>query len=267
MNTELPLITIITVSYNAAQQISSTIKSLLKQADNRFECIFVDGKSTDNTNKIITNYKQEFEQKNIRITHLIEKDKGIYDAMNKGIKLASSKWIFFLNAGDSFYDSTTIKMINEILDEEDSDIVYGNICEVDNNCEAINVPRSLENMRFELPFCHQAVFTKSELLKNKNFSIKYKIASDYEFFLDAYLNGKKFEYMDVTVARFMRDGVSSKQLHKTYKEYWDIRFEYGVVKSNIFQKIVCLVDNFKITLKIVLPMFVVKRLKKMKLKI
>lgn len=99
------LITVVTVCFNAGQTIAKTMQSVLNQTYRPLEYILVDGKSTDNTLNIIYELEPLFQEKGIAVRIVSEKDKGIFDAMNKGVKLANGRWVNFMNAGDVFYVS------------------------------------------------------------------------------------------------------------------------------------------------------------------
>ena len=99
------LITVVTVCFNAGQTIAKTMQSVLNQTYRPLEYILVDGKSTDNTLNIIYELEPLFHEKGIAVRIVSEKDKGIFDAMNKGVKLANGRWVNFMNAGDVFYNA------------------------------------------------------------------------------------------------------------------------------------------------------------------
>jgi len=113
-------ITIITICKNSEKTIEKTINSIINQNYNNLEYIIIDGNSEDKTNNIIEKYKKCFP-----IIHISENDKGIYNAMNKGVNISSGDWINFMNSGDTFYDKNTLKLIEKYLDNS-YDIIYGN---------------------------------------------------------------------------------------------------------------------------------------------
>ena len=98
-------ISIVTVCYNAERSIKSTIESVLKQTYTDYEYILIDGKSTDNTYKIVCSYDKKFKNRGVQYRHISEQDQGIFDAMNKGIQMARGRYINFMNADDKFHDS------------------------------------------------------------------------------------------------------------------------------------------------------------------
>lgn len=120
MNTP-PLITIITVAYNAVKDIENTILSVLNQTYPNIEYIIIDGGSTDGTLDIIKKYED-------KISYWVsEADKGIYDAMNKGALKATGEWLNFMNAGDTFYDQQVLEKVFKDNDWSDADVIYGDI--------------------------------------------------------------------------------------------------------------------------------------------
>jgi glycosyltransferase involved in cell wall biosynthesis len=115
-----PLITVITVTFNAGEKLERTIQSVINQTLKDVEFIVIDGGSTDKTTDIIRKYEN-------KITYWIsEEDQGIFDAMNKGINISSGQWINFMNAGDCFIENETLARISPYLDRTCADIVYGN---------------------------------------------------------------------------------------------------------------------------------------------
>ena len=120
-----PLISIVTVSFNSEKTIRQTIESVLNQTYTNIEYNIVDGASTDKTVEIATQYKDDFEAKGIKYIITSEKDKGIYDAMNKGMDRATGSWIIFMNAGDTFCDNEVIKNIFGYNDLSDYSVIYG----------------------------------------------------------------------------------------------------------------------------------------------
>lgn len=204
-------VSIITVCYNSAKTIERTIKSVAKQGYEEIEYIIIDGGSTDGTLDIIDRYKD-------KISVLVsEQDGGIYDAMNKGIARATGDIIGFMNS-DDWYADGAIVAITEAFKKTDADIVYGKTIISENGIFRDRKNDSLDDICFHMVFCHQAVFVKSNLLRNHPFDISYQIVADYEFFLTMYLQGKRFHQIDVIIAYFQAGGVSSN-LFKAYMEF------------------------------------------------
>lgn len=125
-------ISIITACYNAEKTLNSTIESVLKQRYNNVEYIIVDGQSKDNTIKIIESYQDKFKEKGFEYKWISEKDKGIYDAMNKGINLSTGDIVGILNADDKYsYDEVLKDVVNALNDNYDC--CYGNILYIKNS--------------------------------------------------------------------------------------------------------------------------------------
>ncbi|MCI8825819.1 MAG: glycosyltransferase [Lachnospiraceae bacterium] len=224
----MPLFSIITVCYNEGLNIERTIKSVEQQKYHNFEYIIIDGKSVDQTISIIESHKKLLEKK-LNFILLSEQDEGIYNAMNKGITLASGKWLLFLNAGDYFYDEYVLEKVSK-YDCENIDIIYGDYISQIYNLYMYRKCLSLNEMKVHMPFCHQSVFILNSIIKNKKYNEIYRIASDYDFFLSCYCEKKNFKYIELPVSVFVLDGTSSDSV-KLYKETLDIRFKQGVLSK------------------------------------
>lgn len=197
-----PLITVITVCYNVVSSIEETILSVINQTYPNIEYIIIDGGSTDGTIDIIKKYKN-------RISIWIsEPDKGIYYAMNKGIKLATGEWINFMNCGDSFYSNTTIEDVFNMANST-SDIIYGNTNLLLDIGKFVK-KGTIATLQDYMPFVHQSSFSRTSLMKEYRFDTKYKICADRNFFFTAYKNKFKFEYIDKTISNYEAEaGISS----------------------------------------------------------
>lgn len=212
------LITIITVCFNAEKSIKRTIKSVLHQTYDQIEYIIVDGKSNDNTLKIVNSFDT-----NIKI--ISEKDNGIYDAMNKGITEAEGDYITFLNADDYYIDDDFIKKITlEIkktggVDIYCTDIFYGN------DSKSIRISPSLEGMKINMSLNHPGSFVKKNILKRNKFNTKFKIASDYELFLRLLSNKSTLRIYPIAGC-FMEEGGASSKFLATTKEVFKIQSLY-----------------------------------------
>ena len=222
-----PVVSIVTVSFNAEQCIGITIESVLAQTYTDYEYVFIDGKSSDKTVDIIESYRAAFEKKGIRYYVLSEKDAGIYDAMNKGISKACGKWVQMLNAGDSFADENVLKDVFSACDAS-SDVLYGDTIIQDGEYYKIIKAGDLESMKRDMPMCHQSVFVKRSLLAEYGFDTSYRLAADYNQLLRAYLEGKCFQYVHKLIAVYDTSGESEKNFQKTIAEQNAIRKSYGI---------------------------------------
>lgn len=200
---EVKLISIITVVYNNVEVIENTIKNVLSYETDHFEYIIIDGGSTDGTVEVINKYLDKIS------IFISEPDKGIYDAMNKGVRMAKGEWINFMNAGDEFairsFDS-----LQEIMKDEKCGIIYGDvIIKKEDDSLFVDVARPLDQINYLLNFCHQSSFVRTKLLLETPFSLNYKISSDYDFFLKMFKKGYRFEYINESISTFALGGIST----------------------------------------------------------
>lgn len=199
-----PLITIVTVTRNAETLLQQTIESVQKQNYPNLEYIVIDGNSSDNSLDLIRH--------NSRISRWIsEPDRGIYDAMNKGIDMAAGDWILFLNAGDTFASSDALSAL--INASANADVVYGDVVRggKPDSEEGIlkHASQSLKGHR--LPFCHQSVIIRRRLLKVLNFDISHKYSADFKQYKELIKAGARFKYIPKPIARFDTSGLSSSR--------------------------------------------------------
>jgi glycosyltransferase involved in cell wall biosynthesis len=197
-----PLITVITVVFNGAEFLEETIRSVRSQSYKNIEYIVIDGGSTDGSLAIIQKYEKHINY------WVSEKDSGIYDAMNKGVSLATGQWINFMNSGDRFLSNYSVKTIlaNDNLNH---DILIGNTTVDYGGFHKINRVGDLRQLWKGMQFCHQSVIVKSLFLKNNPFSVDSPIAADFEFFL-LLLNNPNVnaKVVNVTIAMVSIGGVS-----------------------------------------------------------
>lgn len=214
-------ISIVTVCYNEEKNIERTLKSVLDQISNDFEYIICDGKSTDRSVEIAESYKDAFAEKGVNYIINSEKDKGIYDGMNKGIDIASGEYIYFLNAGDWFYSDDVIKkVVDHINNNASYDVYYGNVATVERNVVQIVVGK--EDLYNNMTMCHQAVFALTAHMKERKYNLDYKIMADYNFLLGLKVDGKKFLHIDETIAYFSVGGVSTVKPKKNLEDFFKI---------------------------------------------
>lgn len=225
---EHPLITVVTVVYNGEKTLEQTIQSVVNQTYDNVEYIIIDGASTDGTLDIVKKYEDKIDY------WQSEPDKGIYDAMNKGIGLATGEWINFMNSGDEFYDSNTISDI--FMNKKISaDVLYGSVVLNGN----IVKPRKISSIKYTLPFCHQSSFLKRCICPL--FKSEYRIIADYIMFLGLYERKSVFKNLDIPISRFDENGVSSNykkviaekiKYAKYNKRYFDIFvFKFLLIKN------------------------------------
>lgn len=220
------LLSIIIVTYNAEDSIKKTLQSLENQKNidwESIEILFIDGASTDKTFENIKNNLSFFENSKATIKIVSEPDKGIYDAMNKGICLSTSKWVYMFNAGDVFYSDNTLSDLWSVLSDSNACVLYGNYCRVNDHMEDYMKIRPLEQVKTDMIFCHQAIFVNGEYAKSHLFNLNYKLTADYDFLLNAFVNGEKFEYVDEFIVKYDLTGLSAVKMIDSYKEHYKVR--------------------------------------------
>lgn len=208
----MSLVSIITINYNNAKGLETTLVSVHNQKNKEYELIIIDGESTDDSLSVIDKYQS------IIAYSCSEKDNGVYDAMNKGIKKATGDFLIFMNSGDSFYDNNTLATFSDLkILHPKFDIIYGDVNAVDLAIhKKIMQPKKLNLFYFiDHTLNHQATFIKRELFKKYGlYSTEYKISSDYEFFLKAFLDDDtRFIHHDFTVCNFQLDGMSQNPIN------------------------------------------------------
>lgn len=196
-------LSIITVNLNNRDGLQKTIDSVVSQTFKDFEWIVIDGGSTDGSKELIEHYADHFAY------WVSEPDKGIYNAMNKGIKVAKGEYLQFLNSGDWLYDNTALERCYKHV--FDADIAYGDIvfCNGENT-EECHYPEQLSfRYLFNYSLGHPASFIKREILQEELYDEDLKIVSDWKFFLLQSLKNRKFEYLGEMVSCFDTHGIST----------------------------------------------------------
>ncbi len=188
-------VTIITVVYNGVNEIEKTILSIITQIYKDIEYIIIDGGSSDGTIDIIKKYQD-------RITYWVsEPDKGIYDAMNKGINYATGKYLIFMNSGDIFANSSVVMNISKFF-PHNYDVIYGSTNVNYRWGKYLVKPAKIKELNSRIPFCHQSAFVKVNLMKEKLFDLSYKFSADYNFFNLIYRENKIFYCYNGVVAEY-----------------------------------------------------------------
>lgn len=212
----MSLLSIITINYNDALGLEKTINSVVNQSWCEFEYIVIDGGSTDGSLNVIEKNKN-------KITYFVsEKDKGIYNAMNKGIVKANGKYILFLNSGDYLVNSEVLEnVVEELLN--DIDFISGNLEYFDSKGKLF-VRKHPEKLTFSYlvskTISHPSTFIKKIMFdKYGLYNEDLKIVSDWEFFFKCLgLNGASYKSTDVTLTHFDMTGISSSNGDKVNAE-------------------------------------------------
>ncbi|MEZ8968473.1 glycosyltransferase family 2 protein [Vibrio breoganii] len=213
-----PLITIITVVYNGKDFIEETILSVIEQRYGNVEYIVVDGGSTDGTLDIIKKYESDISN------WISEPDRGIYDAMNKGIKLAKGTFVNFLNAGDSFVDRNVLN--NIFLSEyKDSTLLYGDINAIKENGESIRVNAvdlvNDNSIKKGMKVCHQAIFYHKDILYPYDDTLVLKAEWKHLVEITRDQNFKPYKF-NFPIVNYLVGGVGAQQLKLNQKEYREV---------------------------------------------
>lgn len=199
-------LSIITINFNNASGLEETIQSISSQSLHNFEYIVIDGASTDGSVDIIQKYAD-------KITYWVsEPDKGIYNAMNKGIKQAKGKYLLFINSGDKLYNKEVLK--NVFTTNPESDLVYGNLHCIfpDGHTNTVSMPNHISIARMlNDTLCHPVTFIRSTLFQKYGlYREDLHIVSDWAFFLKLIAFGRVTQqYIPITIATFAMDGISS----------------------------------------------------------
>lgn len=216
-----PYFSIITVVYNDADNLEKTINSVKSQSCKDYEYIVIDGGSTDKTIEVIRNFESS-------ITHWqSQADKGIYDAMNKGIAAAKGKYLHFLNAGDIYHQNDVLERIYKGSNKIACDIVYGKTLYQSDSSHILKGTKvNFYNLYFSIPFCHQSVFFSKSIFKTTGaYDLKYKYAADYAWMCKYFNHSKSFDkvqFINIPVSIYLDGGISFVNMEKVLTERIDI---------------------------------------------
>ena len=229
-----PKFSIITVTYNAEKVLEDTIQSVIFQTYRNVEYIIVDGASKDHTLEIVNKYHN-------RINKVIsEPDKGLYDAMNKGIQLATGDYLCFLNAGDKFHDSETLqKIVHTLKGQERPDVIYGETAIVDEeghflHMRRLSAPAHLNWKSFKqgMLVCHQAFFANRELAINHLYDLQYRFSADFDWCIRIMKKAKCLHNTRLTLIDYLNEGMTTKNHKASLKERFCIMAKhYGLIST------------------------------------
>lgn len=235
MNKIAPKFSIITVTYNAADTIEDTIQSVITQQYHNVEYIIVDGKSTDATMDIVAKYAG-------RITKVVsEPDRGLYDAMNKGMAMATGDYLCFLNAGDCFHeDDTLYNIVHSMHGKEMPDIIYGETAVVDKNghflhMRRLSAPEELNWKSFKhgMLVCHQAFFARHTILEP--YDLKYRFSSDFDWCIKLMKKAGRIHNTHQVLIDYLNEGMTTRNRFASLKERFRIMAKhYGLLSTLAF---------------------------------
>lgn len=200
------MISIIIATFNSGKTLKQCLDSVITQDLQDWECILIDGASSDDTLKIIDQY----EKKDSRFSHISEPDHGIYDALNKGIKFAKGEWVYVLGSDDWLTKNGLYDLV--IGAERESGVVYGNIIVAYANGEnRVIKPKEIKKIRYFFPISHQGVIVKLEHIRSiGGFDLRYYVKADFNMMQLLYLKGIVFQYIDTCINYSGMTGLSNK---------------------------------------------------------
>ena len=229
-----PKFSIITVTFNAGKVLEKTIQSVINQSYKHVEYIIVDGASKDNTLEIAERYRN-------RINTLVsEPDKGLYDAMNKGIRLATGDYLCFLNAGDTFHNNETLQhMVNTLKNETLPDVIYGQTAIVDANGHFLHMrrksaPEKLTWKSFQngMLVCHQAFFARRTLALAHPYDLQYRFSADFDWCIRLMKKAKCLHNTRLTIIDYLNEGMTTRNHRASLKERFRIMVKhYGLFST------------------------------------
>lgn len=195
-------ISIITVCWNAKEDLRRTLESVEQQIYPDLEYIVMDGGSTDGTVELLDAYALRFASAEISFRYISEPDKGTYDAMNKGALLAQGEWINYMNAGDAFYSPSCLMEFFTKGVEEDAGVIYGDTFQMFDFGSGIATEADYLKDNTVMPFCHQSCFVRRELMTEFKFDLSYRIIADHDLFYRLRKSAVRFQYIPVVIARY-----------------------------------------------------------------
>ena len=228
-----PKFSIITVTYNASLLMGATLESVLSQTYTNYEYILVDGGSTDDTVAVA-------KASGIEFAHIVsERDNGIYDAMNKGMALATGDYLCFLNAGDAFFAPDTLQTIVDAIADETElpDVLYGETAEVDAQrnfvrMRRLQAPKELtwHSFRNGMLVCHQSFYARREIAPM--YDLRYRLSSDVDWCIKVMKRSKKMVNVNAVVVNYLQNGLSLQHHRKSLVERFRVMSRhYGLLPT------------------------------------
>ena len=189
-------LSIITINFNNLEGLKRTYESVVTQTCQDFEWIVIDGGSIDGSREFIDAHQEKF------AFWCSEPDKGVYNAMNKGISKAKGEYLNFMNSGDCFYDDSTI--MNVLSQPMTADLIYGDWVRVFHDHEVFKKApeKDFHLTVFFENVCHQAMFIKTDVLRSKGYDEEMRVYADWKRWMEMSLDGQSFQYIPFTICSF-----------------------------------------------------------------
>lgn len=227
-------LSIVTINYNNIDGLQKTIKSVLEQSYADYEWIIIDGGSSDGSKELL----EDLNQKTSNINYWCsEPDKGVYNAMNKGIEHCSGHYISFLNSGDTYHSKLTLEKV--FTNKPTDDIIYGDWVNIYPDHEVrchYHPPVTLKSL-YENNICHQAMFIRTQILKDEGYDETYKMLADHHRWIKAAMQGASFCYIDTIVCDYDMLGMTSSSSAILTEEGQRIRKLFPPTLISLFEQI------------------------------
>lgn len=220
-----PRFSIITITYNAESVLEPTIRSVIEQDYPDIEYLIIDGGSKDKTMEIVSRYRD-------RIAGVVsEPDRGLYDAMNKGLRAATGDYVWFMNAGDTLHSPFTVRKLAEIVNRENPDILYGETALVDAERRFIGMrrlkaPRNLnwKHFRMGMLVCHQSFIVRRSVAPL--YDEGYRFSADFDWCIRCMKSSEKICDTELILADYLSEGLTTANRKASLKERYRIMKKY-----------------------------------------
>ncbi len=229
------LLSIVTINYNNHPGLKRTLESIPQVLTDKWEWIVIDGASTDGSLEFLKEYTGKLD------CFISEPDKGLYDAMNKGLSQSKGEFVWFLNSGDILYEESTFKIIIDILIQGDFDFVYGDAQYINSenlptglmsNMKPQKFPErlSLKSFRYGMSVCHQSMIVRKDFCSP--YSLDYRYASDIDWSLNVLKKNPKTYNINAVIAGFEEGGTSTQSMRLAMRERFNIFVNhFGWIKT------------------------------------
>ncbi|MBK3516564.1 glycosyltransferase family 2 protein [Carboxylicivirga marina] len=222
---KMPVMSIVTIVYNGIETLQKTIDSIANQSYSAIEYIIIDGASSDGTINLIKDNEASVSK------WISEPDNGLYDAMNKGLKMASGDYVWFINSGDEIYNRMSIEHMVNGFNDNWPDVIYGDTVMIDSEGHEIGGRRlqppkdlSWKDFKNGMLVSHQSILVSTKIAKLYN--TKYRFSADFEWCLQALMEAQLIHNTNQTLSRFLDGGLTKQNIIPGLRERFDIMRRY-----------------------------------------